>query len=84
MSKVEVTDDDIRERRDEYKQALKKETQASATVREMWRKLVAMLDELLDRRWSDRQAQRASTEECPNCRDNSCYRHKTGSQGQPL
>jgi hypothetical protein len=47
---VIVSDEDIRTRIDEYKSALKHETQASATVREMWRKLVAMLEELLARR----------------------------------
>jgi hypothetical protein len=50
---VEVSDKDIIERRDEYKLALKMETQASSTVREWWRKLVAMLDELLARRAKD-------------------------------
>lgn len=50
MTKLLISDEDIRERREEYKLALKRETQASPTVREMWRKLVAMLDELLERR----------------------------------
>jgi hypothetical protein len=47
---MKISDDDIRERREEYALALKRETQASPTVRLMWRKLVAMLDELLERR----------------------------------
>lgn len=51
--KTDFTDADIRARRDEYKAALKNETQASGTVREMWRKLVAMLNELLKRRAAD-------------------------------
>jgi hypothetical protein len=51
--KVKVTDEDIRERRREYALALRTETQASASVRDMWRKLVAMLDELLERRRSE-------------------------------
>lgn len=53
--KIKVSDDDIRERRAEYKLALKTETQASPSVREMWRKLVAMLDELLKRRAAERK-----------------------------
>lgn len=48
--KVHVSDADIKERRAEYRRALKHETQASTSVREAWRKLVAMLDELLLRR----------------------------------
>jgi hypothetical protein len=40
------TDEDIRSRRDEYATALRDETQASVSVREMWSKLVAMLDQL--------------------------------------
>lgn len=55
MPKIEVTDDDIKERRKEYKLALKRETQASFTVREWWRKMVAMFDELLKRRAADRR-----------------------------
>jgi hypothetical protein len=50
MKKIDVSDSDIRERRAEYALALKIETQASVSVRQMWRKLVAMLDELLERR----------------------------------
>lgn len=50
MSRIEVTDADIQERRKEYAHALITEKQASVTVREAWRKLVAMLDELLERR----------------------------------
>lgn len=56
MPKVEFSDDEIRERRDEYKLALKTETQSSPSVREMWRKLVAMLDELLQRRAAERKS----------------------------
>lgn len=50
MSSIKVTDADIEERRKEYARALLMEKQASPSVREAWRKLVAMLDELLERR----------------------------------
>ena len=48
-----VLDSDIEERRGEYKLALRKETQASTSVREAWRKMVWMFDELLKRRKDD-------------------------------
>jgi hypothetical protein len=48
--KTEFSDIDILERREEYALALKTEKQASSSVREQWRKLVAMLDELLELR----------------------------------
>ena len=54
--RVEVSDQDIRERRAEYALALKRETQASSTVREWWRKMVAMFDELVERRAKDRKS----------------------------
>ena len=50
MAKAQFTDADIRGQRAMYARALKRETQASVSVREMWRKLVAMLDELLQYR----------------------------------
>ena len=50
-----VTDEDIRERKDEYVRALKHETQASLSVREAWKQRVEMFDELLRRRESDRR-----------------------------
>lgn len=48
--KTRFSDADIKERRAEYAFSLRYETQASESVREAWRKLVAMLDELLRRR----------------------------------
>ena len=45
--KLQILDSDIRYQRDMYKRSLKTETQASESVRDMWRQLVAMLDELL-------------------------------------
>jgi len=45
--KVMFSERDVRRQRAMYALALKRETQASASVREMWRKLVSMLDELL-------------------------------------
>jgi hypothetical protein len=43
----DYTIDEIIERRDEYKKALRMETEASASVRSAWRKLVSMLDDLI-------------------------------------
>jgi hypothetical protein len=45
-----LSDADIRRCRDEYKLALKTETQASPTVRTYWRKTVEICSELLRRR----------------------------------
>lgn len=50
MPKIEVSNADIKERRKEYADALRCETQASSSTREAWKKLVAMLDDLLKRR----------------------------------
>lgn len=47
---MKVTNADIEEKRAEYATALRKETQASETVRTAWKKMVAMFDELLERR----------------------------------
>lgn len=51
---MKVTDQDIKERLAEYQLALKTEKQASPRVRRAWTKLVAMLEELLQRRGGDR------------------------------
>ncbi|MCU1338821.1 MAG: hypothetical protein JWO19_4402 [Bryobacterales bacterium] len=51
--KPDVSDDDIRERLAEYRLALKRETMASMSVREAWKKMVAMFEELLERRTQD-------------------------------
>jgi len=50
MAPIKVSDEDIEERRKEYATALRTETQASPTVRRAWLKMVAMFDELLERR----------------------------------
>lgn len=43
----DYTIDEIIERREEYKKALRTETEASASVRSAWKKLVSMLDDLI-------------------------------------
>jgi hypothetical protein len=48
MKLPNYTENDIIERRDEYKRALRFETQASRTVRHHWALLVKMLDDLLE------------------------------------
>ena len=52
---IYVTDEDIRERIAEYKLALKQETQASVGTRWLWQRLVAMLEELLERREAEKK-----------------------------
>jgi hypothetical protein len=47
MIRGDYSIDEIIERRDEYKNALRTETQASASVRNAWKKLVSMLDDLI-------------------------------------
>jgi hypothetical protein len=51
---MKITNDDIQDRLDEYKTALRKETQASPLVRINWRKMVCMFEELLARREEER------------------------------
>lgn len=51
---MKVSDADIIERLVEYRRALRDETDASPTVREAWKKLCVMLDELMMRRASER------------------------------
>lgn len=48
--KMKITDEDIRERIREYELALRTEVEASRSVREAWRKMVGMFNELLERR----------------------------------
>jgi hypothetical protein len=50
MKLAEVTDKEIEELRDQYKLSLRQETQASASVRIMWKIIVLTLDDVLSRR----------------------------------
>lgn len=50
-----ITDRDIRERLHEYETALRTEKEAAGSVRDSWRKMVAMFTELLERRQRERE-----------------------------
>lgn len=46
----EATDKEIEELRDQYKLSLRQETQASTSVRRMWKIIVLALDDVLSQR----------------------------------
>lgn len=50
MKLAEATDKEIEELRDQYKLSLRQETQASASVRRMWKIIVLALDDVLCQR----------------------------------
>jgi hypothetical protein len=52
MKLAEATDKEIEELRDQYKSELRRETQASPSVRRMWKIIVLALDEVLARRFN--------------------------------
>ena len=52
MKLAEATDKEIEELRDQYRLDLRKEIQASESVRRMWRIIILALDDVLSRRFN--------------------------------
>lgn len=52
MKLTEASDKEIEELRDQYRLSLRQETQASASVRRMWKIIVLALDDILARRFN--------------------------------
>jgi len=50
MRLAEIPDQEVAELRDQYKLSLRQETQASASVRRMWKIIVLALDDVLTQR----------------------------------
>lgn len=55
MKALVITDEDINDRREEYMLALRTETEASTSTREIWRKMIQMFTELLAGRKEERR-----------------------------